>query len=46
MDELWLGVQLMGYGLSGVFGVLLVLILLIKLLVRIFPADGAENGDC
>lgn len=37
MDEFKLGLELMGYGLSGVFMVLILFYAVIRLLVKVFP---------
>ncbi|MDH8677780.1 OadG-related small transporter subunit [Fusibacter bizertensis] len=38
MNELELGLELMGYGLAGVFIVLILFFIVIKILVKIFPS--------
>ena len=45
MTHMQLGVALMGYGLIGVFSVLLLFILLIKLLTTIFPHKKETPED-
>ena len=37
MDEFKLGLELMGYGLTGVFMVLILFYAVIRLLVKVFP---------
>lgn len=37
MDNVNLGLQLMGYGLTGVFMVLILFYIVIKLLLKLFP---------
>jgi len=37
MNELGLGVELMIYGLTGVFAVLIMFFFVIKLLIKVFP---------
>ncbi len=40
-----LGLELMGYGLAGVFATLFIFILAIKLLVLLFPAKKEKGTD-
>ncbi|MDR2933260.1 MAG: OadG family protein [Oscillospiraceae bacterium] len=44
MNDMQLGFQLMGYGLLGVFSVLIIFMIVIKLLTVIFPAEK-ESKD-
>lgn len=39
MDNVNLGLQLMGYGLTGVFMVLILFYIVIKLLLKLFPLN-------
>lgn len=43
-DHLPLGVTLMGYGMAGVFSVILLLMLAIKLLTRVLPDKSERDG--
>lgn len=43
MDQFGLGLQLMLYGLIGVFTVLIVYFVMIKVLVQIFPYKSEEK---
>ncbi|MBZ4646339.1 MAG: hypothetical protein PWR27_1297 [Petroclostridium sp.] len=45
MDQINLGLQLMGYGLAGVFLVLILFYAVIRLLVKIFPYNPEEEQD-
>ena len=45
MTQMQLGVTLMGYGLIGVFSVLLLFILLIKILTAVFPHKKEKPED-
>ncbi|GAB6106439.1 OadG-related small transporter subunit [Fusibacter bizertensis] len=40
MNEFNLGLELMGYGLAGVFIVLILFFIVIKVLVKMFPIKG------
>ncbi len=40
MHELELGLELMGYGLVGVFTVLILFYFMIRVLVKVFPYKG------
>ncbi len=40
MDEFGLGLELMAYGLTGVFVVLILFFIVIKLLLIVFPYKG------
>lgn len=42
-DNIFKALQLMGYGLGGVFATLAMFIVLIWLLVKVFPAKTEEN---
>jgi Na+-transporting methylmalonyl-CoA/oxaloacetate decarboxylase gamma subunit len=44
MNEMYLGVQLMGIGLAGVFTVLIVFYAVIRLLVKFFPDKPEEKS--
>ena len=43
MNVMELGVQLMGYGLLGVFTTLISFIIIIKLLTAIFPYNSGDK---
>lgn len=43
MDQIQLGVTLMCYGIAGVFSVLALFILLIKAIVKLFPAKLPQD---
>lgn len=43
MDHLNLGFQLMAYGLAGVFVVLILFYIMIKLLLKIFPYKEEQD---
>lgn len=45
MNELKLGVDLMLYGLAGVFVVLILFYAVIRILNRLFPSRAPENED-
>ncbi|HSN65919.1 MAG TPA: OadG-related small transporter subunit [Fusibacter sp.] len=40
MYEFGLGLELMAYGLTGVFAVLILFFIVIKLLLKVFPYKG------
>lgn len=40
MDLIGLGVQMMIYGIAGVFGVLIIFYFMIKILLKVFPDKG------
>ena len=42
MDEIMLGVQVMGYGLAGVFSVILLFYASIVILCKVLPVDEDE----
>jgi Na+-transporting methylmalonyl-CoA/oxaloacetate decarboxylase gamma subunit len=43
MSEFYLGLELMGYGLAGVFIVLILFFIVIKMLIKIFPYKEEQN---
>ncbi|MDO4799163.1 MAG: OadG-related small transporter subunit [Bacillota bacterium] len=45
MNEITLGWMLMGYGLIGVFSVLIIFYLTIRCLVRFFPERTQESNN-
>jgi len=42
MDEIMLGVQVMGYGLAGVFSVILLFYASIVIMCKVLPVDEDE----
>ncbi len=45
MDQIGLGVELMGYGLAGVFSFLIIFFFLIKALLYLFPEKSGQKED-